>query len=64
MSERRISGFMACMPCHTDRVAIMDVYPKDLGRGVKRLYASGNCPCCGDLVETRVDTLTAAAAAR
>ncbi|WP_189329962.1 hypothetical protein [Actinoplanes ianthinogenes] len=59
----RISGYMACMPCRTDKVAIMDVYPKDLGRGVKRLFASGNCPTCGDLVEARVDTLAAVAPA-
>ncbi|GAA4605735.1 hypothetical protein BJY16_005508 [Actinoplanes octamycinicus] len=62
MSQRTISGYLTCLPCRTDRVAVMDVYPKDLGRGVKRLFASGNCPSCGDLVEARVDTLQTVAA--
>ncbi|WIN00226.1 hypothetical protein ACTOB_003920 [Actinoplanes oblitus] len=63
MSQRRIPGRLSCTPCRTDGVPVMDVYPKDLGRGIKRLFASGNCPSCGDLVEARVDTLTPFAAA-
>lgn len=60
MSAIRTAGYLTCTPCRTDRVAVTDFYDKDLGRGVKRPFVSGNCPSCGDLVEARQEAVVAA----